>query len=108
MRGITWKKKMGGWEGWIKEQKEWCSFFVSGIFVQDLRESRSSKKYVSPKSYKAENSTEGKKIAEDIYNGLNKGKHEENRKAQISEDKRFVKFMSDTDKFIKNLQKCTI
>jgi hypothetical protein len=96
---------MGGWEGWIKEQKEWCSFHVSGTYVQDLRESRSSKKYKSPNAYRAENSTEGKRIAEDIYNGENLEKHEANRQAQIAEDKKSAKLISDAEKFIKKLQK---
>lgn len=104
MRGITWKKRMGGWEGWTKDSKEWCSFHVSGGYVQDLRESRSSKNYKSPFAYKAENSTEGKKIAEDIYNDTNLETHELNRQVLLNEGKKFVKLMSDADKFIKKLK----
>lgn len=104
MRGVTWKKRMGGWEGWTKESKEWCSFFVSGGYVQDLRESRSSRRYKSPDTYRAKNSTEGKTIAEDVFNSENKEKHEANRKAQIAEDKRSAKIITDAEAFIKKLK----
>ncbi len=96
---------MNGWEGWTKDSKEWCSFHVSGPYIQDLRESRSSKRFVSPDVYRAKDSTEGKKIAEDIFNGENLEVHEANRKAQIAEDEKTAKLIGDVDKLIKKLSK---
>ena len=108
MRNIKWKykAKVNTYEGTIKGDKEPLIFIGGGLYVTDLRESRKSDCYISPKHYKVIGLSidERKQLAEDLVSGDNFDKHEQNRLAWIAENDRVSKKIQEVDEFIKSLQ----
>lgn len=104
MRGVKWKFKQGvnTWEGTIKGDNEPLLFIQGRLCVTDLRESRKSEIWISPKSYKIIGLTlkEAKTLAEDLVTGDNFEKHEKNRMDWIAEENKTTKLLQETQKLI--------
>ena len=108
MRGVTWKFKQGmnTWEGTLKGDKEPLLFINGRLCVTDLRKSKKSKIFISPKCYKLNGMSieEAKRLAEDLVNGDNFEKHEANRLDWIAEQNRTTKLIADADELLKSLK----
>ncbi len=76
------------------------------LAVTDLRESRKSETYVSPKHYKIIGMTleEAKQLAEDLVTGQNFEKHEANRLAWEEEGKRSARVLQEAQDFLDKLE----
>jgi len=109
MNNIKWKYNSPGntHEGTVKGDSEPAIFIEGGLCVTDLRESRKSKEWISPKHYKVIGLTieERKQLAEDLVSGENFEKHEENRLNWEAENERTSKLIEDAKKLIESLQK---
>jgi len=105
---IKWKykAKINTYEGTIKGDSEPLIFIQGGLCVTDLRESRKSKEFISPKHYRVVGLTieERKQLAEDLVTGNNFEKHEQNRLDWIAENNRTTKIIQEADELIKKLQ----
>lgn len=108
MRGVTWKYRqaVNTWEGTIKGDDEPLLFIGGGLYVTDLRESRKSEAYVSPKHYKIIGLTlaEAKSLAEDLVTGYNFDKHEQNRLDWIKEGEKTTKLLQEAKEFLDKLK----
>ena len=108
MRGVTWKYRQATntWEGTIKDDNEPLLFIQGKFCVTDLRESRKSKIYISPKSYKIIGLTlkEAKILAEDLVTGDNFEKHEQNRLDWIEENKKSMDVINRGQEFLDKLK----
>ena len=109
MRGVSWKFRgvMNCWEGTVRGGTEPSIFIEGRLCVSDLRESRSSKEYVSPKHYKIIGLTleEAKELAEDLVNNVNFDKHESNRLQCIKEQEETTKMLKEAQDFLNKLKK---
>lgn len=108
MNGVRWKFRQGinTWEGTIKGDIEPSLFIEGGLCVTDLRESRKSKTYVPAKYYKIIGLTkdEAKRLAEDLVNGWNFDKHEQNRLEWEADNEKSAKVIQDAKEFLKKLK----
>ena len=105
MRGITWKKCYGGFEGFCKDSKynNKAIFSIQGCSVCDLRESRFSNTFILPKYYLGKDTKDRKRIAEDLYNNINLEDHEQNRYALLEESKKLANLLEETKQLLNKL-----
>ena len=94
-------------EGTVNGDAEPLLFIHGRLCVTDLRESRKSKVWMSPKNYKITGLTldEAKQLAEDLVTGANFKKHEKNRLDWIAEGEKTVKNIEEAEALIKKLKK---
>lgn len=108
---ITWKYKarVNTYEGTVKGDSEPLLFIEGGLCVTDLRESRKSNVFISPKRYKVIGMTieERKQLAEDLISGNNFEKHEANRLAWIADSERSARVIQEAQEFLDKLQNKT-
>lgn len=104
MKPIRWKFKTRSntWEGTVKGDQEPMIFICGGLCVTDLRESRKSDVYISPKHYKIMNLTlvEAKQLAEDLVTGDNFEKHKKNRLDWIEEHNKSAKLIQKAQEYL--------
>ena len=107
MRGITWKRCLDGFEGFVKDPKynNKAIFSIQGWSICDLRESHFSNTFILPKYYKGKNQNDSKRIAEELYNNINLEVHEQNRFALIRESENLVNLLEETKALLKKLKK---
>lgn len=107
MKNIKWKyvESVNVWEGTIKGDSEPLMSIQGRLCVTDLRETRKSEVYVSPKHYRISDLTleEAKQLAEDLVTGDNFEKHEANRLAVEAESKRSVRVIQEATDLLKSL-----
>ena len=111
MNGITWKFRanMNCWSGYTDPKKttldDDAAFSIEGRYcVTDVRETKASKEPILPKSYLISSIEEGKKIAEDLHNGINLEKHQANYEAMEAKSQKTVDVISEATDLLKSIQ----